>query len=75
MERASEGDGAIMTTSADILARMTPSLVASTLERIADDLKDGQEMGLNAEHYGLDVIHLRQIADWAEARQKEGQAQ
>lgn len=56
----------------DILTRMTPSLVASTLDRIATDIRDEQVSGMSAEHFEIDIIHLRQIADWLESKQEAG---
>jgi hypothetical protein len=63
-----------MNTSDGILARMTPEMVVNELESIAKQIRDGQEMEqwtnteLRDMHTSVDVLHLRQIADWIEAR-------
>jgi membrane carboxypeptidase/penicillin-binding protein PbpC len=59
----------------DIFARMTPDLVVSTLEVITsgirDEIRDEKQLGMSAAHFEIDIIHLRQIADWLEMRTQE----
>lgn len=54
----------------EIFARMTPEAIAGVLESIATDIKD--EQGMTTE---MDVLHLRQIADWLEQRIQAKEAQ
>lgn len=60
-----------MSTSPEIFARMTPDLIANTLEYIAQRMRVKQEYSDVNLIDETDVLHLRQIADWLEAQQKE----
>jgi hypothetical protein len=51
-----------------ILARMTPELVASELESIARQIRDGQVPDQVKPIDEVDILHLRQIAEWLEQR-------
>ena len=57
-----------MTIPEYILARMTPELVASELESIARQIREGQIPDQVKPIDEVDILHLRQIAEWLEMK-------